>query len=123
MDDYTRLNATFKLLEKQVLTKCFIIFARRIHSFMAKRTQNTILLHKRIRNIMIDKKISVETLTTKLGVNRNFLRETNQFTYELMSKISEHLGVTVYELIEDDKFQRLYNDAGELVRIERINLP
>lgn len=123
MDAYTRPNAIFKLLEKQVLTEYFIIFARRIHSFMEKRTQNTILLHKRIRNIMIDKKISVETLTTKLGVNRNFLRETNQFTYELLSKISKQLGVTIYELIEDDNFQRLYNDAGELVRIERINLP
>lgn len=72
---------------------------------------------------MIDKKISVESLTNKLGVNRNFLRETNQFTYELLSKISKALGVTIYELIEDDNFERLYNDAGELIRIDRINLP
>lgn len=87
---------------------------------MRKRTTDTVLLCKRIKNIAIDKNIKMKTLTDNLGVNRNFLRETNQFTYGLLASICKELGVSVYELIEDENFKRMHDDSGKLIRIDRI---
>ena len=87
---------------------------------MKKRTTDTVLLSKRIKNIAIDKGIKIKDLTNNMGVNRNFLRETNQFTYGVLASVCKHLGVSVYELIEDENFKRMYDDKGVLIRIDRI---
>lgn len=90
---------------------------------MKNARSNTNIIKENISRILKKKKIKIGRLCKELGLSRFYLNHAKEFSYTRLSDIAIALDVSVFELIEDDNFQRLYNDAGELVRIERINLP
>lgn len=86
---------------------------------MKNNQENTVKIRQRIKSIMKEKKISVNKLCDTMQVNRNYLRETNQYTYERISAIAKALNVTIYDIIEVEGWVKLYSESGELLKIEK----
>lgn len=86
---------------------------------MKNNQKNTVKIRQRIKTIMKEKRISVNKLCDTMKVNRNYLRETNQYTYERISVIAKALNVTIYDIIDIEGWTKLYNEKGELIKIER----
>lgn len=80
-------------------------------------TDKTKLLIKQRLKI---RRIGIEQLAGMMGLKRKFFPETKSMSIDRMYTICSKTGLSIYELVEDERFKKYYNESGELIRIDRI---
>lgn len=88
---------------------------------MKNARSNTNIIKENISRILKKKKIKIGRLCKELGLSRFYLNHAKEFSHTRLSDIAIALDVSIFELIEDDSFRKLYNESGELIQIERIS--
>lgn len=81
---------------------------------------NTEDLKKIIKRELKRKGISIKDLASKLSLSPRFFSEMKCIKIERLMSICNVTGISIYQFIDDDNFDKFYNKSGELIKIDRI---
>ena len=65
-------------------------------------------------------KVNMAAYIRKKHLSHNYFHSSNNYTQEKIITICNDTGVSLFDVCEDSRFQKYYNDKGELIKIEKI---
>ena len=79
------------------------------------------IVKERIKNHIKKNKLSIDSLCKQMKVNRNYFNQINSNTgLEKIERICNELNISIYDIVDDQQFQKYYNESGKLIKIERL---
>lgn len=74
----------------------------------------------KIKKILKRKGLTVNELANRLNLNPRFFAELSCIKLDRLKVMCKAIDVSIFDVLEDENFKKLYNDKGELIKIERI---
>lgn len=74
----------------------------------------------KIKKILKRKGLTINELANTLNLNLRFFAELSCIKLDRLKDICKVIDVSIFEVLEDENFKKLYNNKGEIIKIERI---
>ena len=81
--------------------------------------KNTEQLKKTIKKVLKSNGFLIQDIAKRLNLTNRFFSDMQCIKIDRLIDISNATGISLYEFIEDDNFNRYYNNDGKLIKIER----
>lgn len=75
---------------------------------------------EKIKFLLKKKGLTINELAKRLNLQPRFFAELTCFKLDRLTDICNAIDVSLFDVLEDDKFNKFYNDKGELIKIEKI---